>query len=149
MPDAVDIRISVEPAATEVRVDPGQLGQALTNLAVNGLRYSKEKTGHATLSIDGGIDPSTDRPYLNVIDDGPGVPEDRVDNLFEPFFTTERTGTGLGLYITREMCEANQARVTYTRDQRGRQLFPDHLRSPGSDHGVEPEGNDEQARIDC
>jgi len=39
------------------------------------------------------------------------------------FFTTERTGTGLGLYITREMCEANQARVTYSRDQRGGSCF--------------------------
>jgi len=123
MPDAVDIRINVQPATTEVRVDPGQLGQALTNLAVNGLRYSKEKTGRATLAIDGGIDQSTDRPYLNVVDDGPGVPDDRVDNLFEPFFTTERTGTGLGLYITRERCEANQARVTYSRDQRGGSCF--------------------------
>jgi len=123
MPDAVDIRINVQPTTTEVRVDPGQLGQALTNLAVNGLRYSKEKTGRATLAIDGGIDQSTDRPYLNVVDDGPGVPDDRVDNLFEPFFTTERTGTGLGLYITREMCEANQARVTYSRDQRGGSCF--------------------------
>ncbi len=123
MPDPVDIRISVVPAATEVRVDAGQLTQALTNLAVNGLRYSKAHTGLATLSIDGGIDPSTDRPFLNVIDDGPGVPEDRVENLFEPFFTTERNGTGLGLYITREMCEANQARITYTRDPRGGSCF--------------------------
>ena len=65
-----------------------------------------------------------DRPAVSErVDDGPGVPEDRVDNLFEPFFTTERTGTGLGLYITREMCEANQARVTYTRDQRGGSCF--------------------------
>ena len=73
MPDAVDIRISRAPAATEVRVDPGQLGQALTNLALNGLRYSKEHTGRATLADRGGIDPTTDRPYLNVIDEGPGV----------------------------------------------------------------------------
>jgi two-component system, NtrC family, sensor histidine kinase PilS len=123
MPDPVDIRINVEPTATEVRVDPGQLGQALTNLAVNGLRYSKAKTGRATLTIDGGIDSTTDRPFLSVIDDGPGVPDDRVEHLFEPFFTTERTGTGLGLHITREMCEANQARVTYTRDRRGGSCF--------------------------
>lgn len=123
MPDPVDIRVNVHPSATEIRVDPGQLGQAVTNLAVNGLRYSKEKTGRATLTIEGGLDTTTDRPYLNVIDDGPGVASDQIDHLFEPFFTTERTGTGLGLYITRELCEANQARVTYTRDQRGGSCF--------------------------
>jgi two-component system sensor histidine kinase PilS (NtrC family) len=95
----------------------------MTNLAINGLRYSRERTGRATLSIEGGIDPTTDRPYLNVIDDGPGVPAEQIDHLFEPFFTTERSGTGLGLYITRELCEANQARVTYTRDPRGGSCF--------------------------
>jgi two-component system, NtrC family, sensor histidine kinase PilS len=121
--DAADISVNVQPATTEVRVDPGHLSQALTNLALNGLRYSKERTGVPTLSIEGGIDPTTDRPYLNVIDSGPGVPLDQVENLFEPFFTTERTGTGLGLYLTRELCEANQARVTYTRDQRGGSCF--------------------------
>jgi len=123
MPDPVEIRIDVQPSSAEIRVDPGQLNQALTNLAVNGLRYSREKTGGSTLTIEGGIDPATDRPYINVIDDGPGVPPDRVERLFEPFFTTERTGTGLGLYITRELCEANQARVTYTRDVRGGSCF--------------------------
>jgi len=121
--DTAEIRVNVQPNTAEVRVDPSQLGQALTNLAINGLRYSKEQTGRATLSIEGGIDPTTDRPYLNVIDEGPGVPADELDHLFEPFFTTERSGTGLGLYITRELCEANQARVTYTRDQRGGSCF--------------------------
>jgi two-component system sensor histidine kinase PilS (NtrC family) len=121
--DVAEIRVNVQPESTEVRVDPGQLGQALTNLALNGLRYSKERTGRATLSIEGGIDPTTDRPYLNVIDDGPGVSAEQIDRLFEPFFTTERTGTGLGLYITRELCEANQARLTYTADPRGGSCF--------------------------
>jgi two-component system sensor histidine kinase PilS (NtrC family) len=121
--DAAEIRVSVQPPTTEVRVDPGHLGQALTNLALNGLRYSQERTGRATLSIEGGIDPTTDRPYLNVIDDGPGVPADQIDRLFEPFFTTERSGTGLGLYITRELCEANQARLTYTHGPDGGSCF--------------------------
>ncbi len=123
MPDAAEIRVAVQPETTEVRVDPSQLNQAVTNLAVNGLRYSKEQTGHARLTIEGGIDATTDRAYLNVIDDGPGVSGEQVNHLFEPFFTTERTGTGLGLYITRELCEANQARVTYTRDPRGGSCF--------------------------
>jgi two-component system, NtrC family, sensor histidine kinase PilS len=121
--DTADLHVTVKPEATEVRVDPGQLNQALTNLVLNGLRYSKQHTGNATLSLEGGLDATTDRPYLNVIDQGPGVPEEQVDQLFEPFFTTERTGTGLGLYITRELCEANQARVTYTRHPHGGSCF--------------------------
>ena len=123
MSEPADIRVNVQPGDTEVRVDPGQLNQALTNLVVNGLRYSKQRTGLATLRIEGGIDTTTDRPFLNVVDAGPGVSDDQIDHLFEPFFTTERTGTGLGLYITRELSEANQARVTYTRDPRGGSCF--------------------------
>ncbi len=122
MEDA-DIRVHVTPASTEVRVDPTHLAQAVTNLAANGIRYSKEQAGRPFVALEGGIDPTTDRPYLNVIDAGPGVPNDQIDNLFEPFFTTTRTGTGLGLYITKELCEANQARITYTRHEGGGSCF--------------------------
>jgi two-component system sensor histidine kinase PilS (NtrC family) len=121
--DDADIQIDVEPRETEFRVDPGQMAQAMTNLVQNGLRYSQARTGKATLRIEGGIDAATDRPYLNVIDQGPGVPPEQEKHLFEPFFTTERRGTGLGLYITRELCEANQARIAYTRHVDGGSCF--------------------------
>jgi two-component system sensor histidine kinase PilS (NtrC family) len=121
--EGAEIACQVDPPGTEIRVDPGQLGQAVTNLVLNGLRYSKQRTGRATVSLQGGIDATTDRPYLNVIDAGPGVLEKQIDRLFEPFFTTERTGTGLGLYLTRELCEANQARITYTRHEGGGSCF--------------------------
>jgi two-component system sensor histidine kinase PilS (NtrC family) len=111
--EASNISIEVNPSSTEIRMDSTQLTQVLTNLAQNGLRYSLQETGTLTLRLNGGIDSTTDRPFLNVMDDGPGVAEDHRANLFEPFFTTERTGTGLGLYIAREMCEANQARLSY------------------------------------
>jgi two-component system, NtrC family, sensor histidine kinase PilS len=121
--EAAEINHAVVPGSTEVRVDPGHLGQAVTNLVLNGLRYSKQHTGTATVMLQGGIDSTTDRPYLNVIDAGPGVSAEQVDRLFEPFFTTERTGTGLGLYLTRELCEANQARITYSRHEGGGSCF--------------------------
>ena len=108
-----DISVSVSPADTEIRMDRSQFTQVLTNLAQNGLRYSLSHSGKLTLKLEGGVDETTDRPYLNVIDNGPGVEEEHRANLFEPFFTTEHTGTGLGLYIAREMCEANQARLSY------------------------------------
>jgi two-component system, NtrC family, sensor histidine kinase PilS len=122
-PDRAEIDVSVTPAATEVRVDAAQLNQALTNLTQNGLRYSIMRLGRPQVRLEGGLDVRTDRPYLNIIDFGPGVADDMIENLFEPFFTTEQAGTGLGLYITREICEANQARITYTRHDEGGSCF--------------------------
>jgi two-component system, NtrC family, sensor histidine kinase PilS len=114
VPDA-EIEIAVEPADAEVRMDKSQLEQVLTNLVGNAIRHSREHSGRAFARLEGGVDPRTDRPYLNIIDHGCGVAEKDVAHLFDPFFTTAPTGTGLGLYISRELCEANQARLTYYR----------------------------------
>ena len=51
--------------------------------------------------------------YLDIIDYGPGIAATEVDKLFEPFYTTSDQGTGLGLYLAREICEANGARLVY------------------------------------
>ena len=50
---------------------------------------------------------------LDVVDDGPGVEAENQDQLFEPFFTTDSKGTGLGLYIARQVCQANGANLDY------------------------------------
>lgn len=118
-----NIEIDVEPRDTEVRVDKGQLSQALTNLVENGLRASVEAGGAPLVRLVGGIDPRTDRPFLNVIDRGPGVPDEQRSKLFEPFFTTAASGTGLGLYLSRELCEANQARLNYYPEPEGGSCF--------------------------
>ncbi|MFK7916409.1 MAG: ATP-binding protein, partial [Pseudomonadales bacterium] len=121
-PEAI-IDVAVNPPESEVRVDESQLQQVLTNLVGNGVRYSEGETGRSYVALQGGIDERTDRPYLNIIDEGPGVPDDQSDNLFEPFFTTENKGTGLGLYISKELCEANQARLSYERTAEGGSCF--------------------------
>lgn len=105
--------IEVNPEDLQVQVDASQLHQVLTNLAKNGLRYSKEKTGQSTLHFRAGVQPDTELPYLDIIDDGPGISKEALHHLFEPFYTTERSGTGLGLYISRELCEANHARLDH------------------------------------
>jgi len=120
--DAI-IEIDVEPRDTEVRVDKSQLEQALTALVENGIRYSKEADREPYVRLEGGMDRRTERPFLNVIDRGPGVPADKLAKLFEPFFTTEASGTGLGLYISRELCEANQARLNYQPQPDGGSCF--------------------------
>ena len=75
------------------------------------MRYSKEKTGLESLLIRDGYNEETIEPYIEVIDDGDGINAEVVENLFEPFYTTNRSGTGLGLYIAKELCESNHARL--------------------------------------
>jgi len=120
----------------EITADDSQLTQVVANLAQNGLRYSLQHTGVATLTLDVHINPSSQLPVLDIIDQGLGVDDSAVDKLFEPFYTTEQKGTGLGLYISREMCEANDARIDYVRTDSGGSCFrisfphPDRRLSP-------------------
>ena len=65
------------------------------------------------------LDGYADRVELSVIDSGPGVPAPVQGQLFEPFFTTEAKGTGLGLYLARELCAANRASLEYVSNAAG------------------------------
>ena len=93
-------------------VDPDQLYQVITNLCQNALRHSPPFTGTPLIKLQGSRD-GEDRPVLDVIDWGAGVNPDIADNIFDPFFTTTPKGTGLGLYIARELCEGNGAALNY------------------------------------
>jgi two-component system sensor histidine kinase PilS (NtrC family) len=83
--------------------------QVLWNLLGNALRHSRRLTGSICLRVqDGSREGWVD---VHVIDDGEGVDERYNEQIFEPFFTTHNRGTGLGLYIARELCDANGARL--------------------------------------
>jgi len=99
----------VEPPQLAVRVDPGQLHQVLWNLCDNALQHAGDPP---RIAVEAGVGAHTGRPYLDVADNGPGIPHEDLDRVFEPFFTTRDQGTGLGLYIARELCEGNQAALT-------------------------------------
>ncbi len=113
-PGPLYIDVSIEPDDTTVLVDPMHLSQVLGNLFENGLRYSTKHIGEARLLVRGGIDRDTGNPFLEVQDFGEGISDELLPNIFEPFYTTEVTGTGLGLYLSKELCEANDARLGYT-----------------------------------
>ena len=49
---------------------------------------------------------------ITVQDNGPGIPKSRIEDIFEPFYTTRKEGSGLGLYIAKQLCEANQGELT-------------------------------------
>jgi two-component system sensor histidine kinase PilS (NtrC family) len=111
LPDA-EIETAVEPASLEVQMDRSQLDQVLTNLMQNAVRHSRARSGRPWVRLQAGLDERSGRPFVDVSDEGDGVDDARAARLFEPFFTTERGGTGLGLYLSRELCEANQARLS-------------------------------------
>ncbi len=95
--------------AQKIQFDRGHLLQILWNLCGNGLRYGNKAPGSLKLAID----TVNERVNLNVQDDGPGIAEQHQMRLFEPFFTTAEDGTGLGLYIAKELCAANGATLEY------------------------------------
>lgn len=106
----------------EVTVDSDQLSQVLTNLLDNALRYSKKTTGQASAKLVVDTD-GKQLAQLDVIDEGAGIDFHDQEKVFEPFFTTETKGNGLGLYIARELCEINQARLHYLRTSTGKSCF--------------------------
>ncbi|WP_444998285.1 sensor histidine kinase [Aliikangiella sp. IMCC44359] len=96
-----------------VHFDISQLSQILTNLIDNAARYSQQKTGIPSVQIMAGVEAHSHTIFLDVIDKGEGIPPSVAEKIFEPFFTTSRSGTGLGLYLSKELCEANRARLDH------------------------------------
>jgi len=94
-----------------VRVDPGQLQQVLTNLCTNTLRHFHRPLEALRLRLV--LDEARDHShaYIDVEDNGPGIPDAVRGQVFDPFFTTKTTGTGLGLFLARELCQANHLRL--------------------------------------
>lgn len=97
------------PRGAVVRFDEGQLHQVLWNLCRNGWRHCSQQDGALRLKVA----PQADGWVLQVRDDGEGVAQEDVGKLFEPFFTTDPKGTGLGLYIAREICAGNDSVLEY------------------------------------
>ncbi len=98
--------IEVDGSSTaKLWFDRGHFHRVLTNLVENALRYCSGKRGSVRINVVGSVSVGT--IDICILDDGPGVSAEVRQHLFEPFFTTRTAGTGLGLYIARELCIAN------------------------------------------
>ncbi|MDX1373967.1 MAG: ATP-binding protein [Burkholderiales bacterium] len=98
-----------------VNFDREHLRQVLWNLLRNAVRYSPPVPRSVRIVLGG----YANQVELSVIDAGPGVSPADQGNLFEPFFTTDSKGTGLGLYLARELCAANGASLEYVDERAG------------------------------
>ncbi len=114
---AVEFKLREVSKAITARVDPGQLQQVLVNLWENAAAHARQAPGSpVVVRLRTTMSQARQRVAIDVIDNGPGIESDVLERVFDPFFTTARQGTGLGLYIARELCEANNGTLTYLRD---------------------------------
>ena len=107
----------------DIRVDPSHLHQLMWNLCENALKYGRPPGSNDPIEIRTGRIKSNDRPFLEVLDRGPGIAPHEAERIFEPFFTAGKGGTGLGLFIARELAQCNRAVVLYEPREGGGSVF--------------------------
>jgi two-component system sensor histidine kinase PilS (NtrC family) len=105
--------------ALQVQFDPSHLHQVVWNLCDNALKHAAAEP----VLLRWGRIPLTDRPYLEVVDRGTGIDPANAERIFEPFFTGGSGGTGLGLFISRELCQTNGAVLAYEARPGGGSIF--------------------------
>jgi two-component system sensor histidine kinase PilS (NtrC family) len=112
-PLETDVLQAVSERSVLAMADPRHLHQVLTILVQNALTYGRMPGEPAKVTVSVRSAPPGAPPELNVIDRGPGIPAPVAAQIFTPFYTTSEHGTGLGLYIAQQLCEANQCSLSY------------------------------------
>ncbi len=121
--DEQQLTLQISPEGTTVFADPGQLRQIIDVLCDNAIRHFERAHEELRLHIQAGITLESGGPYLECQDNGKGIAREDAAQLFEPFFTTRNEGTGLGLYIARQLSEANRIRIEYLPQPTGGSCF--------------------------
>jgi two-component system sensor histidine kinase PilS (NtrC family) len=111
--DTNELRLNLVSEDLDVEFDEGHLTQILSGLCENANRYGRDRQGTLELTLTAHRSPQARQTMLDVLDTGPGISATDLPHLFEPFFTTSVAGTGLGLYLSRELCALNGATLEY------------------------------------
>lgn len=112
--------LDIEDAHINTTFDRRHINQILWNLCKNGWRHSQQQDGSLKLTLTSHSNPNF--MMITVTDDGAGIDASIQASLFEPFITTEKNGTGLGLYIAKELAEANGAKLNFQSSPTGTQF---------------------------
>ena len=106
--------LQLEEMLPKIVGDEEKLGQVFINLIQNALQAS---SGEGRITVETRVLPSQGQVEVNVIDNGPGVPEDYRQKIFDPFFTTKDMGTGLGLSICHSIVQQHRGTITMECDR--------------------------------
>lgn len=103
--------MNVSTSLAKVSMDAEQLHQVMWNLLENAWEYSIPENPLQRVEVK--LFSRDNEVIIDVCDNGEGVSESMKENLFEPFNSNRQDGTGLGLYLARELCQANGAHLSY------------------------------------
>jgi two-component system, NtrC family, sensor histidine kinase PilS len=134
-------RLIIDPASedVELRIDGSQLHQIFWNLCQNSVTHALPHAGAAPIELRYGRLAGIGRPYLQVADRGPGIAQTDAERIFEPFFTRAAHGTGLGLFLARELGQANGATLLYEMREGGGSIFRIVFADPSRWSGDQPD----------
>ncbi len=119
----ISISIRITPPDGHVSIDPNHLHQVLWNLCKNAKKYGSVNNDEAKIQFIANLNNNGHASHLDVIDLGPGVEKDHQNQIFEPFFTTSESGTGLELYLSKELCKNNGGDLRYINHLEGGSCF--------------------------
>jgi two-component system sensor histidine kinase PilS (NtrC family) len=108
----LDFQTALEADETYVLYDKSQLSQCLWKLLDNAVDHASRDKSIPKVRLALVTDPESGFCVITVADNGPGINKSQLSKIFEPFYTTRKEGSGLGLYIAKQLCEANQAELT-------------------------------------
>jgi len=121
--DDIVLELEGDSRGACVSIDTTHLQRVLSNLIDNALRHSKADMGESVAIVRVTIDEQQGLALLDIVDRGHGVTEHNLARLFEPFFTTAKDGSGLGLYLCKELCEMNGVGLVYQRTAANESAF--------------------------
>jgi two-component system sensor histidine kinase PilS (NtrC family) len=108
----LDFEDAIESEETLVVYDKSQLSQCLWKLLDNAVDHAGRDKSILKIRLALTKDEESGFCIITIADNGPGISKMQLDKIFEPFYSTRKGGSGLGLYIARQLCEANQAELT-------------------------------------
>jgi two-component system sensor histidine kinase PilS (NtrC family) len=118
-----NLLLDIEPEDIHISADPTQLYQIMTILCDNAACHFQGPVDELRIEIRSGIAADSQDLILDVLDNGPGIEPESMRQIFEPFFTTHTKGSGLGLFIAKELCEANRLGLEYIAGKKGGSCF--------------------------
>ena len=125
-------RLAIDSDPGPVAIDPEHLHQVVGNLCDNALTHGQRDDGRPIRLLLRATRDDRGLPTLDIEDDGQPIDPARIEEIFEPFVSSRHGGTGLGLFLARELCEANGARLRYRAGDAGN-CFRIHLRAADAD----------------